>query len=45
MHRKDQKIRQRSNRYRDEYLADTPSWYRGEMHLGFTLLFTGGVIA
>jgi hypothetical protein len=45
MHLKDQKIRQRSNRYRDQYLADTPSWYRGEMHLGFTLLFTGGVIA
>jgi hypothetical protein len=45
MHLKDDKIRQRSNRYRDEYVASTPGWYRGEMHLGFTLLFTGSVIA
>ncbi|WP_313035032.1 hypothetical protein [Massilia alkalitolerans] len=45
MHAKDQKIRERSARFRDEYVAATPGWYRGEMHLGFTLLFTGGVIA
>ncbi|MGZ9709333.1 sterol desaturase family protein [Glaciimonas sp. GNP009] len=45
MHLKDQKIRQRSNRFREEYLADTPRWYKGELHLGFTLLFTGSVIA
>ncbi len=45
MHAKDQKIRDRSDRFRDEYVAGTPGWYRGEMHLGFTLLFTGGVIA
>src|SRR2546426_11970213 len=42
---KDDKIRQRSYRSRDEYVAATPGWYRGELHLAFTLLFTGGVIA
>jgi hypothetical protein len=45
MHLKDDKIQQRSNRFRTEYVGATPSWYRGEVHLGFTLLFTGGVIA
>jgi hypothetical protein len=45
MHAKDQKIHERSVRFRNDYVAATPSWYRGEMHLGFTLLFTGGVIA
>jgi hypothetical protein len=34
----------RSNEYRKEYLDGTPKWYRGEMHLAFTLLFTGGVL-
>jgi hypothetical protein len=45
MHDKEQKIRERSQRFREDYVAATPAWYRGEMHLGFTLLFTGGVIA
>ncbi len=30
--------------FRDDYRKNTPSWYRGEMHLAFTLLFTGSVI-
>lgn len=34
MHAKDQKIHERSVRFRDEYVASTPGWYRGEMHLG-----------
>lgn len=41
---REQEIVARSNAFREEYRADTPSWYRGEMHLAFTLLFTGGVI-
>ncbi|WP_179403897.1 sterol desaturase family protein [Burkholderia guangdongensis] len=38
-------IRSRSYEYRKEYLDETPWWYRGEMHLGFTLVFTCAVIA
>jgi hypothetical protein len=34
----------RSNAFRKEYLDATPSWYRGEYHLAFTLIFTGGVL-
>jgi hypothetical protein len=34
----------RSNEFRKEYVEATPPWYRGEMHLAFTLLFTGGVL-
>ncbi|MGT2454110.1 hypothetical protein ACU4GI_46125 [Cupriavidus basilensis] len=41
----DDEVRARSYRFRDEYVAATPAWYRGELHLGFTLLFTCGVIA
>ncbi|TAL52195.1 sterol desaturase family protein [Pandoraea sp.] len=41
---KDEEIAQRSYRFRDEYIAATPSWYRGELHLAFTLIFTGGVL-
>lgn len=41
---REQEIVARSNAFRDEYRKNTPGWYRGEMHLAFTLLFTGGVI-
>jgi hypothetical protein len=41
---RDQEIVQRSHSFREQYRKETPSWYRGEMHLAFTLLFTGGVI-
>lgn len=34
----------RSNQFRQQYLDQTPSWYRGEYHLAFTLVFTGGVL-
>lgn len=30
--------------FRQEYRDSTPSWYRGELHLAFTLVFTIGVI-
>ena len=39
---RDQEIVQRSHSFREQYRKETPSWYRGEMHLAFTLLFTGG---
>ncbi|MDX1725699.1 MAG: fatty acid hydroxylase family protein [Pseudomonas sp.] len=41
---REQQIVERSHAYRESYRASTPSWYRGEMHLAFTLLFTGAVL-
>lgn len=41
---REQEIVLRSNTFRDEYRSNTPSWYRGEMHLAFTLCFTFGVL-
>lgn len=41
---REQEIVARSKAFRDEYRASTPGWYRGEMHLAFTLTFTLGVI-
>jgi hypothetical protein len=42
---RDHEVTARSNEFREQYVGETPSWYRGEMHLAFTLLFTGGVMA
>jgi hypothetical protein len=39
MHYDDQ-TKQRSQDFRKGYRESTPSWYRGEMHLAFTLLFS-----
>ena len=41
---REQDIVARSLAFRKTYVEATPSWYRGEMHLGFTLVFTIGVI-
>ncbi len=41
---KHEEFLERSNAFRKEYLEETPSWYRGELQLGFTLIFTFGVI-
>jgi len=41
---REQEIERRSHAYRKEYREATPAWYRGELHLGFTLVFTVGVI-
>lgn len=41
---REQDIVARSLAFRKQYVESTPSWYRGEMHLGFTLVFTIGVI-
>lgn len=40
---RDQEILERSNAFRAQYRNETPRWYRGELHLGFTLAFTLGV--
>ncbi len=39
----DARARQRLAAFRKKFVSDTPSWYRGEYHLGFTLVFTLGV--
>lgn len=39
-----EEILHRSNSFRDEYREATPGWYRGEVHLAFTLCFTLGVL-
>lgn len=39
--REDQE-RQRQKRFRERYILATPSWYRGELHLGFMLAVTVG---
>jgi hypothetical protein len=41
---KHEEYRTRSIEFRRGFLAATPAWYRGEMQMVFTLLFTGGVI-
>ena len=41
---REQEIVQRSQAFRQQYRTETPGWYRGEMHLAFTLCFTGGVL-
>lgn len=41
---REQEIVERSRAFRTRYIESTPSWYRGEMHLAFTLVFTIGVI-
>ncbi len=41
---REQDIVARSLAFRKQYVEGTPSWYRGEMHLAFTLVFTVGVI-
>ena len=41
---REEEIVARSKAFRKQYVEDTPGWYRGEMHLGFTLVFTVGVI-
>lgn len=42
---REEEIVARSRAFRREYVQNTPGWYRGELHLGFTLVFTTSVIA
>jgi hypothetical protein len=39
---REQREKERLARYRGQFVRETPSWYRGEYHLAFTLLVTGG---
>lgn len=41
---REQEIVARSHAFRHEYRENTPGWYRGEMHLAFTLCSTVGTI-
>ena len=41
---REQEIVARSKAFREEYRETTPGWYRGEIHLAFTLCFTVGTI-
>jgi hypothetical protein len=41
---REQRERQRLANFRREFVDKTPGWYRGEMHLGFTLLVTVGTL-
>ncbi|MEI2417834.1 sterol desaturase family protein [Orrella sp. JC864] len=41
---REEEIIARSRAFRKQYVESTPRWYRGEMHLAFTLVFTIGVI-
>jgi len=41
---REEEIVARSREFRHQYVKSTPGWYRGEMHLGFTLAFTISVI-
>jgi hypothetical protein len=40
---RDEEITQLSRTFRESYVASTPAWYHGAMHLAFTLCFTGGI--
>lgn len=41
---REEEIVARSRAFRKTYVDNTPGWYRGELHLGFTLIFTTAVI-
>src|SRR6266576_675059 len=38
---RDRREQQRQRQFRDRFIAETPPWYHGALHLGFTLLVTG----
>ncbi|GAC1327147.1 MAG: hypothetical protein NVSMB26_00520 [Beijerinckiaceae bacterium] len=39
---RDLREQERQKSFRTRFIAETPSWYHGAYHLGFTLLVTGG---
>ncbi len=41
---RDERERQRQQMFRRKFVEETPTWYHGAMHLGFTLLVTGGTL-
>ncbi|WP_296428231.1 sterol desaturase family protein [Yoonia sp.] len=42
---RDAREQDRQRKYRKQFVADTPSWYHGLYHLGFTLVLTLGALA
>lgn len=38
---RDRREQERQRQFRDKFIAETPRWYHGAMHLAFTLLVTG----
>jgi len=42
---RDAREQERQKKYRKQFVADTPSWYHGMYHLGFTLILTIGTLA
>lgn len=42
---RDAREQDRQRKFRKQFVADTPSWYHGLYHLGFTLVLTLGALA
>ena len=41
---RDRREQERQRQFRERFLAETPPWYHGALHLGFTLLVTGAAM-
>lgn len=41
---RDRREQERQRQFRDRFIAETPPWYHGAMHLAFTLLVTGAAM-
>ncbi|AWB25739.1 MULTISPECIES: sterol desaturase family protein [Methylobacterium] len=41
---RDRREQERQSTFRERFVAETPPWYHGAIHLGFTLLITGGTV-
>jgi hypothetical protein len=41
---RDRREQERQRKFRDRFVAETPSWYHGALHLAFTLLVTGAAM-
>jgi hypothetical protein len=41
---RDRREQERQRLFRDKFIAETPPWYHGAIHLGFTLLVTGAAM-
>ena len=41
---RDRREQERQRKFRDRFVAETPPWYHGALHLAFTLLVTGAAM-
>ena len=41
---RDRREQERQRQFRDRFVAETPTWYHGALHLGFTLVVTGATM-